>query len=413
MLASGGAGRFLAAYGADVIRVEHLSRVDGMRYSVGRVPLGGRAERDAATEPLTGALAPEDYDKSGNFMEINAGKRSLSLNLRSGRGKEILEELIATCDVLLEGFSPGTLERMGFGYETLKKVQPAIVYVQQSGMGQSGVYGRMRTYGPVAAAFAGITDMSGLSEPYPPAGIGYSYLDWFGAYNMAIAVLAALYRRRTTGQGCWIDSSQVESGVYLTGTAILDYQVNGRPWKRYGNRSPYKPASPHGAYPVRGRDRWIAICCFTQDEWSSLVATLGAGHLLNVAKFDTLSLRIRHAEELDSTIGELTRIWDGYELMQALQTAGVAAGVCQTAEDRCDNDPQLRHLGWQVELPQQDLGVWPVKEVPYTLARTPAYVGGPYDRSGPSYGQDTEAILTELLKLDAAEIERLRDEDVI
>ena len=147
----------------------------------------------------------------------------------------------------------------GLGYDRLREINPRIVYVQQSGMGQIGTYGRLRSFGPTAQAFSGLSDMSGLPGPYPPAGIGYSYLDGFGAYQMALAMMAALYRQRVTGQGCWIDSSQAEVGIYLTGASILDHSAKGRSWARYGNRSPYKPTAPHGAYRARGEDRWIAI----------------------------------------------------------------------------------------------------------------------------------------------------------
>jgi crotonobetainyl-CoA:carnitine CoA-transferase CaiB-like acyl-CoA transferase len=132
-------------------------------------------------------------------------------------------------------------------------------------------------FGPTAQTFSGISDMYGLSEPRPPAGIGYSYLDWFGAYNMATAALAAPYRRATTGRGRHVNASQAEVGIFLTGTAFLDHSVNGRRWSRYGNRSPYKLAAPHGAYPTRGEDRWIAVAAFTGEQWWA-VATTALGH---------------------------------------------------------------------------------------------------------------------------------------
>ena len=131
-------------------------------------------------------------------------------------------------------------------------------------MGAHGKYGRMRTVGPVAAAFGGQGDMSGLPEPAMPVGWGYSYLDWMGAYGYALALLGAIYHREKTGEGQWIDASQCESGLFLTGTTVLDWSANDRDWRRYGNRSPYKPAAPHGAYRCLGQDRWVAIACFTE-----------------------------------------------------------------------------------------------------------------------------------------------------
>ena len=408
MLASAGAGRYLSAMGADVIKVEHESRWDGMRFGLGVAPPGNREERDRATEALPIPPYGTNPNRCGNFMEINSGKRGISLNLKHPRGRAILEDLIRDADMVIEGFSPGTLVGMGFGYERLKELNPAIVYVQQSGFGEHGTYGRARSYGPTAQAMTGISDMSGLPEPYPPAGIGYSYLDWFGAYNMAVAMLSALYRRNITGEGCHIDASQGDTGLYLTGTAVLDHSVNGRRWARYGNRSPYKSAAPHGAYRTAGEDRWIAIAAFTDEQWRSLAEVLGVESSTTDPRFADLASRSAHQDELDALIERSTRDQDGYALMDRLQQAGVPAGVCQSAEDRYEVDPQLRHLEWLVELTQPEIGTWPVKEHPVRFSETPAYMGGFLDRMGPSYGEDTDAVLGELLGLDAEEIAELR-----
>ena len=412
MLASAGAGRFLTAHGADVIKVEHKSRIDGMRFGAGMVGPGGRAERDAATGPIVWRV-PGELNRCGTFMDINAGKRALSLNLRDPRGKEILTELLKDADMVVEGYAPGAMERMGFGWERLQEINPRIVYVQQSGLGQKGTYGSLRSYGPTAQAFSGLSEMSGLPQPYAPAGIGYSYLDWFGAYQMATAMTAALYRQKQTGKGCWIDSSQVEAGLYLTGTAILDYSANGRGWQRTGNRSPWKQAAPSGAYRVKGVDRWIAISTFTEAEWQALAHVLGHGEWLADSRFATLAGRMAHQDALDRLVEAATQAHEDYALMAALQAAGVPAGVCQTAEDRCETDPQLRHGNWLVELDQPTIGRWPAKEVPVTFSETPPCVGGFYHRMGPDYGQDTRDVLRDLLGMDEARIAELAEAGVV
>lgn len=412
MLASAGAGRFLAAMGADVVKVEHISRPDRMRFSpLGACPPGGRAEREAAVDALpTPAYTGDDGspNRSGSFMEINSGKRSLSLNIKHAESRKILEDLIRDADMIVEGFSPGTMKRMGLGYERLRELNPRIIYVQQSGLGEFGTYGNVRTFGPSAQAISGMSDMSGLPAPFPPAGIGYSYLDWFGAYNMATAMLAALYRRDVTGRGCHIDASQGETGLYLTGTATLDKSANGRDWERYGNRSPYKQAAPHGAFPTRGDDRWLALAAFTDAEWYAVTEVLDLHDLRDDQRFVRLADRLQHVEELEELLAVATREHDGFELMTALQARGVPAGVCQTAEDRYESDPQLQALGWMVELDQSELGRWPVKEHPTWFSETPTYIGGRYDRSGPSYGEDTDRVLAELAGLDPEKIAALR-----
>jgi crotonobetainyl-CoA:carnitine CoA-transferase CaiB-like acyl-CoA transferase len=412
-LASAGAGRYLAAFGADVIKVEHESRWDGMRWSQGAYPPGGRAQRDAAESPIPTPDWKSNPNRGGSFMEINAGKRSLSLNLKTEQGKDILAELIRTSEVLIEGFTPGTLERLGFDRARLYELNPSLIYVQQSGLGQAGHYSGYRTFGPTAAAFAGISDLSGLPDPYPPAGIGYSYLDWFGAYNMANAVLAALYRRGQTGDGAYIDASQVEMGIYLTGTAVLDYSVNGREWRRFGNESPYKAAAPHGIFRCQGDDRWIAIAAFTEAHWSAVLDVLAQSGLSQDLRFVSLIDRMEHSAELAALLEKETQAWDPFDLMYALQSRGVPAGVCQTAQDRFESDPQLAHLNWLTELDQAEIGRWPVKEVPFQMSLSPGYIGGPWDRSGPNYGQDTRQILQDLLGLTEEQISDLRKGSVV
>jgi crotonobetainyl-CoA:carnitine CoA-transferase CaiB-like acyl-CoA transferase len=408
-LASAGSGRFFTALGAEVIKVEHISRLDSMRMGAGVPPPGGREERDRATGPL---FNKAEINRSGSFMDINAGKRGFSLNLKHPRGKELLLRLIRDADMVIEGFSPGTMERMGLGYDRLREINPRIIYVQQSGMGQKGTYGQLRSFGPTAQAFSGLSEMSGLPEPFAPAGIGYSYLDWFGAYQMATAMMAALYRQRATGKGCWIDSSQVEAGLYLTGTAMLDYEVNGRRWQRYGNRSPFKLAAPHGAYRTQGEDRWIAIAAFTEAHWQAIAEVLGAHDWLTDARFAALADRLTNQDDLDGLVEGATKNWNGFELMRALQARGVPAGVCQTAQDRCEDDPQLRHLKWLVDLPQSEIGTWPVKEVPVKFSETPPFIGGVVGRHGPNYGEDNDYILRDVLGLSEFEIAQLTADGV-
>ena len=404
LLASGGAGRFFAALGAEVIKVEHHARPDHMRGSwVGRVPIT-QEEATAGASPL---------NRSGTFMEINAGKLSLGLDLKQADGYRLLLDLIRDADLVLSGFSPGTMARLGLGYDRLREVNPTIVSVEQSALGDAGTYGAIRGYGPTAQALSGLTEMSGLPQPFPPAGIGYSFLDWYGAYNMATAAMAGIHHARTTGVGCHIDASQVEAGIYLSGTAVLDHSANGRPWRRYGNRSPYKHAAPHGIYRARGEDRWIAVSCFSDSDWNALARQLEHPEWLEDDRFRTLPARLAHQDALDTLVEAATAQRDPYTLMDTLQEAGVAAGVCQTARDRYENDPQLAHGGWLVDLPQSEIGTWPVKEAPFTMSTTPPAIGGRLRRNGPNYGEDTDYVLSTVLGLPAEQIRQLRESGVV
>ncbi|HYM71918.1 MAG TPA: CoA transferase [Stellaceae bacterium] len=407
-LASAGGTRFLSAFGAESFKVEWKDNPDTGLAAM--APVGGRAARDAATGPLPGV---KDPDMGGNFLNKNSGKRGISLNIRHPKGLQIAKDMIRICDVVAEGFSPGVLQRLGLGYDVMKSIRPDIIYIQQSGMGAHGTYGRMRTVGPVAGAFAGQAEMSGLPEPAMPVSFGYSYLDWMGAYGYALALLGAIYHRERTGEGQWIDSSQCESGILLTGTTILDWAANERVFRRYGNRSPYKPAAPHGAYKCQGKDRWVAIACFTDAEWQALARVAEHGDWLDDRRFATLEGRLHHQDSLDAAVEAWTLTQDRYDCMMKLQKAGVPAGVCQNSEDRVDGDPQLRHLKWLTEVTGTKIGTWPIYELPMKLSKTPAYIGGPTNRGAPCYGEDNTWVLTELLGRSPAEVERLAEEGVI
>jgi crotonobetainyl-CoA:carnitine CoA-transferase CaiB-like acyl-CoA transferase len=406
-LASAGGTRFLAALGADVIKVEWKANPDTRG---GSFPPGGREQRRLATGPIqvdpSGALG-------GQFNNKNPGKRGISLNVGHPKGKEIAEEFIRRCDIVAEGFSPGVFDRWGLGWERLRELNPRIIYAQQSGMGARGTYGRFRAVGPIAAALSGLSDMGGLPEPALPTGWGYSYLDWMGAYSFALALLSAIYQRDVTGEAQWIDASQTEVGIMTAALSILDWSANGRVWHRYGNRSPYKRAAPQGVYRCAGEDRWLAITCFTDDEWTALAKVADHPEWLDDARFSSLDDRFRHHEELDTAVETWTSTVEPYDAMERLQRAGVPAGVAQTAEDRCEHDPQLAHLQWLTEVPNTGIGTWPVAKVPFDMSATPPYIGGPIDKGAPVYGEHNYEVYEEFLGLSRDEVDALAEQGAI
>jgi crotonobetainyl-CoA:carnitine CoA-transferase CaiB-like acyl-CoA transferase len=407
-LASAGATRFLSAYGAECIKVEWKGHPDTRLGAM--APVGERGARDRATAPLEGVTDP---DMGGHFNNKNAGKLGLSLNVRDPRGLDIAKRLVKLSDVVAEGFSPGVMDRWGLGYDVLRTLRPDVIYAQQSGMGSCGTYGRMRAVGPIAASLAGMSEMSGLPQPAMPAGWGYSYLDWIGAYSFALAIISALYERERTGRGKHIDSSQTESGIFQNAVAMLDWQANHRAFSRQGNRHPFDAAAPHGAYPCVGTDRWLAIDCRTDGEWRSLARVAGQPGWTDDPSFATLDARIRNQDTLDELIADWTRTRDRYDLMAELQAAGVPAGVCQTAEDRVETDPQLSTLDWLIEVTGTKIGTWPLQELPVELSETPSYIGGTIDRGAPGYGEDNVYVLGALLGYSTPEIGRLQDDGVI
>ena len=411
MLASAGGPHFLAAMGAEVIHLEWRDRPSGLR-SQAVPPAAGREALEASGESNIGEYVMGE-NLGGFHNDIYSGRLGFGLNMAHPKGKELFRRLVEVSDVVTEGFRSGVMDQWGFGYEELKRLNPTIIYVPQSGFGSVGTYGGYRCLGPIAQALSGNTEMIGLPEPYSPCAWGYSFLDWFGAYNLANAFLAGVYYRERTGKSVFIDSSQTEIGIYLSGTALLDFQANGQRWQRIGNRSPWKPAAPHGAYRAQGDDRWVAIACFTDDEWRSLVDVMGKPAWARESRFATLDDRLANQDELDALVEAWTRERDRYEMMHTLQTAGVPAGVCQTAQDRVERDPQLELREWLAELPQSQIGTWPVKQHPVLMTRSPAHIGGRPNRASPAPGEDNDYVFKEVLGLTTDDIEALTRENVI
>lgn len=430
LLAGAGGPRLLASLGAEVIRIEWRDRLDFLRYMP---PFAPREEERNGMPAKVGAMDLTGLDKAklrsvnrgGYFNDINAGKRGISLNMKEPRGRELFKRLVAVSDVVVEAFTAETMRKWGLGYDTLKAVKPDIIYVQQPGWGYAGPYVKYASYGPIAQAVSGLTEQSGLPAPHPPAGWGFSYMDWSGAYYCAMTILMAVYYKKRTGKGQYIDCSQVEPGIGMTGTAVLDYAVNGRHYQRTGNRSPHRPVAPHGAYPCARdgseqagkhggeQDRWIALAVTSEDEWRTLVQEMGSPDWAAQPQFSSMAERMQHQDELDAHVGAWTCDQDAFVLQERLQAAGVPAGVCQTARDRVERDPQLAHLNWLIPLPHTEIGTWPVKDVPFHFTSATVDQGGPTERAAPCYAEDNDYVYKELLGLDQAELDAFEKAGVI
>lgn len=415
LLAGAGGPRLLASLGAEVIRIEWRDRLDFLRYMPPFAALKNENAEKAGAMELSGLSkeSVKSVNRSGYFNDINAGKKGVSLNMAHPKGRELFKRLVAVSDVVVEAFTAETMRKWGLGYETLKAIKSDIIYIQQPGWGYKGPYVKFASYGPIAQAVSGLTEQSGLPTPHPPAGWGFSYMDWSGAYYCALTMLCAIYYKKRTGKGQYIDCSQVEPGIYMTGSAVLDYMTNDRPYQRTGNRSPAKPAAPHGAYRCQGDDRWIAVAVTNEEEWQALVREMGNPAWAHHEKFSALSARVRNQDELDRLVGEWTREQDAFALQARLQHAGVPAGVCQTAQDRIERDPQLKHLQWLIPLRHSEIGEWPIKDVPFHFTNATVNQGGPTERAAPCYGEDNDYVYDELLKLTKQERTELEKEGVI
>jgi crotonobetainyl-CoA:carnitine CoA-transferase CaiB-like acyl-CoA transferase len=382
-----GAARLLAAYGATVVRVESRAHVDAVR----------------AAPPYKGGIA--GLNRSGYFNNFNAGKYGLSLNMRAPKALEIARRLVEWADVVIETFRPGIMAKWGLDYESLVEVKPDLIMVSSTMLGQTGPDNAFRGYGQHGAALAGWGTTLGYPEGEAIAPFS-AYTDYIGLRYVAIAVIAALEYRRRTGQGQYIDNSQVECSLGFLSQGILDYQANHRVPQISGNRDP--SAAPHGAYRCLGEDRWCALAATTEEDWRSFCAVLGDPAWTADPRFESLAARKEHEDELDRLVEEWTRAHPPEAVVEMMQQAGVAASVVADAQDLAES-PQLEHRNHFVNLEHSEVGFHHYENFAFTLSETP---GAP-KTAAPCLGEHNDHVCTRILGLTDEEFVELLTEGVL
>ena len=383
VLAGAGATRLLAAFGAQVIRVE-----DPVRQGRWDILRGARPFKDER----------RGVDFGGSFNHHNVEKLGITLNLRTERGRALLRDLVAISDVVTENFAAGVMDRLGFSYDELARIRPDVIYVSNCGFGHTGPYASYKTWGPVVQAMCGLTFGAGLPDQ-PPAGWGYAYMDHHGANFMAFAVLAALVHRSRTGEGQWVDMACTEAGATLCGPEVLDSTVNGRPLRRPGapdsNHSRSPAMAPHGIYPAAGDDRWVAIACRDDRDWAALADLIGEPWA-RATRDATLVDRLADEAELDARVGAWTRPHDAFALAETVRAAGVPAAAVARSADRIDHDVATRDWGLFPTVTHTAMGEVRVDGLPVHLSRTDWVVA----RGAPCLGEHNDVVYGELLGLD-------------
>lgn len=364
--------KFFADHGATVIRVETSKRPCTMRSSA----------------PYKDNVP--NYNKGGYFNYYNSNILSLSLNMQLPEAREIAKRLAVECDVFMENYTPGNMEKWGLSYEELKKLRPDIIMMRQSGYGSWGPYKNLPAFGMVLVPIAGLPNFIGWPGKEPlPVGVS-AYTDCISPRFATAALIAALDYRKKTGKGQLLDFSQFEAAIYFLAPAVLDYDINGREPERIGNSSPY--AAPHGVYPCQGDDRWCTIAVSDDQEWTSLCREMGRPEYAEDPRFNTLASRKQNEDELNRLIGEWTVGLTAEDVMERLQAAGVPAGVVKNAADMY-NDPQLRkrNIYWPME--HSEMGMFTHLGQSFQLSKTPSKAYSP----SPLLGEHTEYICTKLL----------------
>jgi crotonobetainyl-CoA:carnitine CoA-transferase CaiB-like acyl-CoA transferase len=378
----------LAHLGAEVIRVESEKRVcvtRGLPPFADDIPGLGRA---------------------GYYNQYNQGKRSITLDLSKPEAIEIALEMARHCDVVTDNFAAGVMERLGLGYEKIRARRPDIVMLSMSGYGQTGPLKSYVSYGPPAAATAGFFALSGY-EGHGPSEIGISYADPNAGIFGAVAVMVALLHRKLTGQGQYIDQSQLETALALLPEGLLDYALNQTQPARSGNR--HRWMAPHNCYKALGDDdKWVSIAVGTENEWRALCRVIGQPALAEDPRFIDAAARKQNEDALDEIITTWTSTSDRWEITRELQQFGVAAFPAMSNKDLATNE-HLKDRGFLVQMEHPIVGRRIHTGIPWTMSGTPCGIR----HAAPLRGADTDAVLKQLLNYSADEIGRLRTAGVL
>jgi len=362
--------------GAEVIKVESRQNLDFLRLT---------------------ALEPGEHNRAFSFNAASRGQKSVCLNLRTPRGRELALQLCATADVVVENNRGGVVQQWGLDYEDVRRVRPDVIYVASQGFGRGGPMGEAAAFGPLNSCFAGSNWLWNFPDAPYPAGTATNHPDHIASKLAAVGVLAALEHRRRTGEGQFVEMAQSEAAAYFLGEYYLEGPCTGRPPQQQGNASGC--AVPHGVYPCSGDERWCAIAVLSDEEWRRLVQCLGWN---SEPKWNTLPGRLGARADIDARLAEWTGTRTAEEVATTLQAAGVSAMPVQNGLDHFA-DPHLSARGALVAVEHPETGTEHHPANPIRMSRTPLQVAG----AAPLLDADTKDVLTRVLKLEAAEIDKL------
>jgi benzylsuccinate CoA-transferase BbsF subunit len=379
------AGRLLAGYGAEVIKVE--SKKGGL-------------------DTFRHYGQHKDIDAAPRFIECNLGVRSMAVNLKHPTGARLIREVAGKSDALLQNFRPRVLEKLGLGEAELRKVNPKLVIVQLPGFGSEGPKSGYGTWGFNLNAFSGMTYLWNHPEQDRPIGSQGVYPDHLGFVMAPTLMIAALLNSRRTGRGVTIDLAQIEGTAYTLGATYLETSVNGDDPQPQGNH--YALAAPHGCFRCQGDDRWCALSVRDDSEWRAFCRVVGRAELVSDARFTDLAARLQNRAALDEIVEQWTLARSAEEVMNKLQHADVPAAVVQTGADLL-SDVQLRHRNYFASFAESLIG-------PFEIPRSGITFRGTTEeplRLPNRFGADNDAILGELLGYDSATIAQWRREEIL
>jgi len=391
------AARILADLGAEVISIVAASMlVDA--------PVTPEVAKLVATFPDNDP-GERPWNRHSMQNDFARNKLGMTLDLSADAGIDVFKRLVGISDVVLENFSPRVMPNFGLDYRNLKKINPGIILCSMPGFGDSGPYRDYISFGTNLYPFCGLSSLMGYQGGAPMMS-GNAYPDPVASLNAANAIMTALFYRKRSGNGQYINMSQAEASTCLIGETVLGYALNRRVPPRDGNRHPSH--APQSAYPCKGEDKWVAIAVTCEEEWRALGEAMGNPVWVEEERFSDQLSRLEHRDEMDAMISAWTRQRSPYEAMHLLQEAGVPAGAVLNAPELM-SDPHLnaRDFYWEIDHPEA--GRYRYCGFPIKLSDTPARVRHP----APCLGEHNEYVLGELLGLSDKEIKALEEEKII
>ena len=389
--------KLFADMGAEIIKMESLSVYDSHRGPV-------NPAKGIAAYP-DGEPGDEPWNRNGWFNCLHMSKYGVTLELKKAESRRVFERVVSISDVVIENFRQGSLERLGYTYEELRKHRPDLIYVSMPAFGNTGPWKGYLGYGIGQEQLSGMAHMTGYRGEGPMKS-GINHGDPITGSHAAGVLMAALRHRRRTGKGMYIDVSQQESSVALMGPEVLAYQMTGQEPERRGNRSGWY--APANSYPCAGEARWVTIAATNQDQWRSLAQAMDAAGLVDDPRFATNETRRENHDDLDRIISEWTIGLEAYDLSSKLQRLGVPAGPVLRGPDLLQ-DAHYKDRGTFVTVDHPQVGPKQYPGIPWKMSATPGVVRWP----SPTLGQHNREVYGELLGLTGLEIDQLDQTGII
>ena len=341
-----------------------------------------------------------DRENSGLFLRVSTNKLGTTINMSHPKGRELVRKLIGKADILVENFRGRVLEKWGLSYPEIREINPDIIALSSTNLGQTGPYNWMGGLGILLTGYAGFHCLTGWKDRDPTPLLG-AYTDYVSPLLATAALIAALDYRRRTGMGQYIDVSQLECALQFLAPAVLDYSLNNREWERMGNRS--FSACPHGVFRCKGDDRWCVIAVRNEEEWKKFKYALGNPPWANEKKFASFAKRKQNEGILEKLIEEYTIHYTDREIFHLLQSHRVPAGMTQNSRDLFE-DPQLKFREFYKQLDHPKVGRHVVLKEPFILSESPSAL----DRAAPCLGQHNELVFKEIMGLSDDEYRQLK-----